>query len=694
MAKAKDVQIKLDLETREAQRNLKKLAQETKELDGDLEDTKSAGEAMADAIAASAEEMSNEIDATKRAVDALDKAMEDADLDLDIDSTNAVADLKKLGLTAEDIEGDAEQLAQALKRIDEVNVKAVNSGFDSLDQAVGRTSDGVGKADDVTRSFVGNSISELPGVGEAFGPAGEAISQMTEGLMAGEIGMKDLVKAGGGMAAVGGAVMLATKAWESYQARQEALAKKQAEILEGAQEALDVAKDGKELLEQVQDLPPLAELIIGRMDADQLGNVGESLGKLGLNWNDLSRFQKGSVDQQGAMIEVLMSRHSDLTASQAAMVAKTITSTEKYEVAMARIGRATTTSAITADIGETVKALEELDDASDELDLEEEIAKALAMVTVEGGKSAKILDEIRKAHPDASETEVYARLVKRLEEVTKETDRLANANARARDEGMRLAEEYEDQVIPAIAGVHDDLQDMENIDGPEIMRKEALRQFDLLTSGMQGNVDRLTIERDIEEQMEGVVEAWKNADNDIAANGFDGATDSIRDAKILQGELTLEVMKYMEEVLKLPPEVITEISQDLDKQSVAVIDEWYALLAKGVTMPVRIVALGSNGINTGFVDANGRTINMPVPLATGGPMQAGGSYLVGEEGPELITPSRSGYVHNADETNDMLAAPRSASGVTNVHINMPAGSKPTDVMHAFRRYERIQGQPV
>ena len=75
MAKAKDVQIKLDLETREAQRNLKKLAQETKELDGDLEDTKSAGEAMADAIAASAEEMSNEIDATKRAVDALDKAM-------------------------------------------------------------------------------------------------------------------------------------------------------------------------------------------------------------------------------------------------------------------------------------------------------------------------------------------------------------------------------------------------------------------------------------------------------------------------------------------------------------------------------------------------------------------------------------------------------------------------------------------
>ncbi|MBN9022407.1 MAG: hypothetical protein J0H08_10020 [Rhizobiales bacterium] len=31
--------------------------------------------------------------------------------------------------------------------------------------------------------------------------------------------------------------------------------------------------------------------------------------------------------------------------------------------------------------------------------------------------------------------------------------------------------------------------------------------------------------------------------------------------------------------------------------------------------------------------------------AKGGPVSAGGSYIVGEEGPELITPSRSGYVH-------------------------------------------------
>src|SRR5690606_29565593 len=41
--------------------------------------------------------------------------------------------------------------------------------------------------------------------------------------------------------------------------------------------------------------------------------------------------------------------------------------------------------------------------------------------------------------------------------------------------------------------------------------------------------------------------------------------------------------------------------------------------------------------------------------AVGGPIAAGRTYLVGEEGPELITPTRSGYVHTADETAAMAS---------------------------------------
>lgn len=55
--------------------------------------------------------------------------------------------------------------------------------------------------------------------------------------------------------------------------------------------------------------------------------------------------------------------------------------------------------------------------------------------------------------------------------------------------------------------------------------------------------------------------------------------------------------------------------------------------------------------------------------AAGGPITAGRTYLVGEEGPELITPNRSGFVHNARDTASM-AAPRGAGGLGGVSVTV------------------------
>jgi hypothetical protein len=52
--------------------------------------------------------------------------------------------------------------------------------------------------------------------------------------------------------------------------------------------------------------------------------------------------------------------------------------------------------------------------------------------------------------------------------------------------------------------------------------------------------------------------------------------------------------------------------------------------------------------------------------ASGGWMSSGSTYLVGELGPELITPTRSGYVHTADETESMLGG---HSGGITININ-------------------------
>lgn len=48
--------------------------------------------------------------------------------------------------------------------------------------------------------------------------------------------------------------------------------------------------------------------------------------------------------------------------------------------------------------------------------------------------------------------------------------------------------------------------------------------------------------------------------------------------------------------------------------------------------------------------------------AKGGPVRAGMPYVVGEEGPELITPERDGYVHTAAQTARMLSGGPSGDG--------------------------------
>ncbi|MGQ2906749.1 MAG: phage tail tape measure protein [Aliihoeflea sp.] len=78
---------------------------------------------------------------------------------------------------------------------------------------------------------------------------------------------------------------------------------------------------------------------------------------------------------------------------------------------------------------------------------------------------------------------------------------------------------------------------------------------------------------------------------------------------------------------------------------------------------------------------NGGMANVEAPAlagarAAGGPVRAGGSYLVGEEGPEIVTFGRSGMVHDALTTAKVMrnAALASAAMLTPVAAGSPGGS--------------------
>jgi hypothetical protein len=69
-----------------------------------------------------------------------------------------------------------------------------------------------------------------------------------------------------------------------------------------------------------------------------------------------------------------------------------------------------------------------------------------------------------------------------------------------------------------------------------------------------------------------------------------------------------------------------------------------------------------------------RGVDAPLPAtppldgarAKGGPVSRGGSYLVGEDGPEVITPSRAGFVHSFDALTQMVKALRAVATLSPV----------------------------
>jgi hypothetical protein len=80
-------------------------------------------------------------------------------------------------------------------------------------------------------------------------------------------------------------------------------------------------------------------------------------------------------------------------------------------------------------------------------------------------------------------------------------------------------------------------------------------------------------------------------------------------------------------------------------QVFAELKAWLNDQVASLLAPINNAAAGLRNM-LGLGSASGGTgEKVPEPRAAGGSIHAGRSYLVGERGPELITPSRSGYVH-------------------------------------------------
>jgi hypothetical protein len=92
-----------------------------------------------------------------------------------------------------------------------------------------------------------------------------------------------------------------------------------------------------------------------------------------------------------------------------------------------------------------------------------------------------------------------------------------------------------------------------------------------------------------------------------------------------------------------------------------------------ITTAVRVTATGLNVATPAYRDKL-RSIGAPdAAIAEGGPFRAGGSYLVGEEGPEMIFPSRAGYVATATQTAALFGKSVSAPAPTHTPVAASSG---------------------
>jgi uncharacterized protein YutE (UPF0331/DUF86 family) len=137
-------------------------------------------------------------------------------------------------------------------------------------------------------------------------------------------------------------------------------------------------------------------------------------------------------------------------------------------------------------------------------------------------------------------------------------------------------------------------------------------------------------------------------------------------------DYTRDIAEMVMALENVPPETKAQMIATLDEGNIAAIESRLNQLARN-----RVVSIGGQLVG-------GNLRNEMEGRAMGGPVTAGTPYIVGERGPEIVVPGRSGTVI----PNNRIGV----GGGMNVTINMPPGSNGHDVVAAIQQYEKRNGK--
>ena len=262
-----------------------------KEIVAGLDDTGSAAEQAAAKIHAMATAIENEARDSAKAVEALSSAL-GGDFVGELEQAGGsvqglVAGLNRAGVSFDDMEAKADQLAAAYKHAADAGRAMgddVTAGSTRARGGIDQVREGADQSRSVLANMVGNSVQDLGQLGGVAGTAGMALGQLAEYASEGNITLAGFAKVAGPMAAVaaaGAAVSLIM----SKQAEAAADLAREVDVLKKTFEAKakgDTPEVVKTLADEYRDsLPILHQYGMGVAELDQvLGGNTTSIGIL------------------------------------------------------------------------------------------------------------------------------------------------------------------------------------------------------------------------------------------------------------------------------------------------------------------------------------------------------------------------------------------------------------------------------
>lgn len=241
-----------------------------------------------------------------------------------------------------------------------------------------------------------------------------------------------------------------------------------------------------------------------------------------------------------------------------------------------------------------------------------------------------------------------------------------------------MARVYGERVVPAVAdsthafdAAAEEANDLAIKTGIVQRAAEAL---DTAWSNLKGEIDADQAWIDMQTTFDDLKSKGEAAMT-AAANGSADARTKMLEFESATNTAKQKIIDLGQQIGLTPTEVKTLLTMT-DNGSIEDVEQRLAILTRNRSANVDIIARGGAGYGDRLGGAR----------ANGGPVTAGTPYLVGEKGPEIVVPGRSGTVI----PNNRIGVATGSPTTVNIYTN----ADPNSTKAALRRFDRRNGPGI